>query len=157
MGQIRSVLFVCTGNSCRSVMAEGLLKKRLKELGKTGIAVYSAGVRALDGYPPTIETIEAMQKEGVSLAGFRSTGITDEMIKESDLILVMTEMHKEEVIRRVPEAAAKTFLLREYGRPSTGEKIMDPDIPDPIGQPALGYKICLELIKEDIERVAEIL
>ena len=157
MGKIHSVLLVCTGNSCRSVMAEGLLKKRLKELGKTDIVVRSAGTGALQGYPPMAETIKVMEEAGVDLSNFESTSINDELISESDLILAMSTAHRAEIIRRVPEAAAKTFLLREYGRPSAGEEIMDPDIPDPIGQPALGYKICLELIKEDIERVAEIL
>ena len=116
MNKVRSILFVCTGNSCRSVMAEGLLKKRLKELGKSDIVVRSAGVRAIDGYPPMNETIEVMKAEGVDLSGFRSAGITDEFIKGSDLILVMSPLHKAEVIRRFPGAARKTFLLREYGK-----------------------------------------
>ena len=156
MGKIRSVLFVCTGNSCRSVMAEGLLKKRLKELGKSGIIVRSAGTRAINGYPPTNETIEVLKKEGADIGEFKSTAITDEIINGSDLILVMSRAHKEEIINRVPGAAAKTFLLREYGR-AEGVDNIDPDIPDPIGLPVSGYKVCMEMIKEDIERVAKIL
>ena len=157
MRKIHSVLLVCTGNSCRSVMAEGLLKKKLKELGKTDIVVRSAGIRALDGSSPTDETIEVMKDEGVDLKNFKSTGITDELIKAADLILVMAAMHKSEVIKRVPEAAAKTFLLREYGRSEGAEKLPDPDFPDPIGLPLSGYKVCLGIMKREIERTARLL
>ena len=155
MSKIHSVLLVCTGNSCRSVMAEGLLKKRLKELGKTDITVHSAGIRAISGYPPTDETVEVMKDEGINLNHFESTGITEELIKKSDLILVMSGMHKTEVIRRLPEAAAKTFLLREYGRSEKDEKLIDPDIPDPIGLTISGYKTCMAIMKKEIERVAK--
>ena len=157
MNKIHSVLLVCTGNSCRSVMAEGLLRKRLKELGKTDISVRSAGVRALEGYPPTNETIEVMKEEGDDLKSFESTSLTDELIKRADLILVMSRAHKFEIIRRVPQAAAKTFLLREYGRADETDKLIDPDIPDPIGLSISVYKGCLSIIKKEIERVAKLL
>ncbi len=157
MSKIRSILLVCTGNSCRSAMAEGLLKKRLKELGKADIVVRSAGMRALDGYPPTNETIIVMKEEGIDLKHFESTAITDELIKSADLVLAMSTAHKLEIIKRVPEAAAKTFLLREYGMDAKSDKPVDPDIPDPIGLSISGYKICLGIMKEEIERVARFL
>ena len=113
MGKIHSVLFVCTGNSCRSVMAEGLLKKKLKELGKDDIVVRSAGVRSINDYPPTDETIEVMKGEGVDISRFKSTVLNNKLIIGADLILVMSAMHKAEIIRWTPEASAKTFLLRE--------------------------------------------
>ena len=157
MNKIHSVLLVCTGNSCRSVMAEELLKKLLKELGKADIVVRSAGIRALNGYPPTNETIEVMKEAGIDSSGFKSTGITDELIKEADLILVMSTIHKLEIIKRVPAAASKTFLLSDYGRDDKGYRTVNQEIPDPIGLPVLAYKTCLGMIKEDIERVAKIL
>ena len=157
MNSIKSILFVCTGNSCRSVMAEGMLKKRLKELGKDGIIVRSAGVRAIDGCSPTNETINVMKLQGVDISAFKSTGITDELIKGSDLILVLERAHKIEITRNIPAVASKTFFLREYGRSDKPKELIDPDISDPIGLPVSGYNVCLEMIKEDIERVAKLL
>ncbi|MDD5428440.1 MAG: low molecular weight protein arginine phosphatase [Candidatus Omnitrophica bacterium] len=157
MSNIHSVLFVCTGNSCRSVMAEGLMKKRLKELGKTSITVSSAGVRAITGFPPTYETVEVMKQSGVDLNDFKSTAMSKELIEAADLILVMSRSHKEDVVKCVPSADSKTFLLREYGRTEGSPKPDVVDIPDPIGLPVSSYKECLDMIKEDIERVANIL
>ncbi|MFA5143354.1 MAG: hypothetical protein WC522_04205 [Candidatus Omnitrophota bacterium] len=138
-------------------MAEGLLKKRLNELGKTGIIVRSAGLRALDGYSPMDETIEVMAAAGVDVNTFKSTAITKDMVKAADLILVMAASHKYEITRRVPAAAAKTFLLREYGI-TAGEKTpADTDIPDPIGLSIPEYQACLDAIKKEVERVADIL
>jgi len=156
MSNIKSILFVCTGNSCRSVMAEALMKKYLKALGKKDIIVRSTGIRAFDGYPPTDETIEVMNEEGIDVSGFKSSALTEDAIKNADLILAMGTIHKNDVIRRVPEASSKTFLLKEYGRTDSGWS-KDPDVPDPIGQPLSEYKKYLAVIKREIERVARLL
>ena len=157
MGKIRSILFVCTGNSCRSIMAEGLLKKYLSALGKNDIEVRSAGVGAMDGLSPTDGTIEVMKREGVDVSNYRSKKLTNDLIKDSDLILVMEYLHKDEVTRRVPEANSKTCLLKEFG---LDEKAIRPEgfsIPDPIGRPIKDYEYSLDTIKKEIERIAKIL
>jgi len=156
MAGIKTVLFVCTGNSCRSVMAEGLLKKYLEDLGKD-IAVMSAGTGTLDGMPPTIPTIEVMKAEGIDVSAFRSKILTEKLIKAADLILVMEAMHKEEVLRRVPSASSKTYLLREFGRSGKAERPKDPEIPDPIGQPVEYYRNSLYLIKDELQRITRII
>jgi len=155
--KIKSVLFVCTGNSCRSVMAEGLLKKYLRELGKDYIKVSSAGIRGLDGLPPTEETINVLKAEGVVMDDFRSRSVTAEMIKEADLILAMEDLHKDEVLKRVPEAAGKTFLLKEFGKPDVRNNEEGSGVPDPIGRPIEFYKYVLKLIKKEVRRIAELL
>ena len=79
MNKIIRILFVCTGNSCRSIMAEGLMKSVLKGLGKVGIDVSSAGVSAIDGFRPTHETIEVMKREGVD--------VSEDDLKELELLV----------------------------------------------------------------------
>jgi len=158
MNKLHSVLFVCTGNSCRSIMAEGLLKKKLSRLGKDYITVESAGTKAADGFTPTNETITLMKEEGIDVAGFKSKRLTEEMIKTSDLILVMQPMHRDEAIRKVPEAASKTYLLTEFAKKGQQTKESDESsIPDPIGMSIDYYRHCLGLIKKEIERISELL
>lgn len=155
MDDKKTILFVCTGNSCRSVIAEGLLKKKLKELGKTRIEVRSAGIRAANGLPPTAETVIVMKEEGIDVSEARTAYLTDDMIKKATLILVMENLHRNEIINRVPAASTKTFLLKEYAR--AGEK-SHPEgfsVPDPIGRPLGDYRRCLELLKKEIDRIAE--
>ena len=155
MNKIHSILFVCTGNSCRSVMAEGLLKKRLKESGKN-IEVRSAGIGAVGGMPPTPETVEVMKREGVDVSMFKTKHINEEMIRDAGLIFVMEELHRHEVITRVPEAASKTYLLKEFGRSGkTGNGAGS--IHDPIGRPIEYYRACLEDINKEIDRIARLL
>ena len=158
MSDIKSMLFVCTGNSCRSIMAEGLMKKYLKALGKDQVEVASAGVGAVGGFSPTEETVEVMRKEGVDVSEYRSKKITKEMIKNASLILVMETSHKEIVTGLMPEATAKTHLLKEFL--IEGEEKNYPDdrnIPDPIGKPMDYYKLSFEIIKNQIERIARLL
>ena len=139
-------------------MAEGIMKKRLKELGKEGIMVRSAGTRTINGFSPTAHTAEVLKDEGAELDNFKSTAINKDIIERSDLILVMEAMHKDEVLKLVPEAASKTFLLREYGRTQgRGADAIAGEIPDPIGGAVSEYRTCLNLIKEDIERIVKIL
>lgn len=158
MHKISSVLLVCTGNSCRSIMAEGLLKKYLKKEGKEDIEVKSAGVRAIDGMTPTAETVEVMKKEGVDVSGFRSKCLTHDLIKKSDLILAMALHHMDEIIKTAPDAAPKAHLLKQYGlEPDDVEAREDPDILDPIGKPISYYERVFETIKKEIERIAKLL
>lgn len=157
MGKINSVLFVCTGNSCRSVMAEWLLKKYLKSLGKSRIKVQSAGILALGGLSPTSETIDVMSHEGLDVKGYISKSLTTELLKDADLILVMEDLHKKEVLKILPEAASKTYLLREFGKETEEGDSSPSGISDPIGRSIDVYKNCLETIKKEIERIAKVI
>ncbi len=145
------------GNSCRSVMAEGLMKKYLKEAGKSGIEVHSAGITALTGFSPTDETIDVMKKEGVDLSAYRSKQATEELIKNSDLILVMEYAHKDSIIKMLPDAAPKVHLLKEYGSESEDSFPDNMNIRDPIGKPMDYYKLSFEIIKDQVKRIAKLI
>jgi protein-tyrosine-phosphatase len=157
MSKIKSVLLVCTGNSCRSVMAEGILKKYLKELGKSDIEVMSAGIHAIDGMGPTKETIDVMNKEGIDISGFRSKALTEDLIKKSDLILVMAGHHMDDIITRVPYAVSKVHILKQFGIKCETRSCEDMDIADPIGRDKSFYEEVFLAIKKEMKRISQIL
>lgn len=112
------ILFVCTGNTCRSPMAEGLLRHLA---GKRGLAliVRSAGVSAWDGSPISKHTADILQSKGIS-GQKTSAAVTDEAVAWADLILTMTVGHKETLIRRYPEALDKIYALKEFAENDPG-------------------------------------
>ena len=120
--QLKKVLVVCTGNSCRSPMAEGWLNPRLAGKGWTA---ESAGVAAWGGAPPTPEAVEAMWEIGVDISAHRSRKLTVGAVAEATMILAMAESHRREIVQAYPEAAGKTFLLNSFG-PGPARDVADP-------------------------------
>jgi len=152
---IKSILIVCTGNSCRSVMAEGLLGKFLKSCGREDIEVISAGIGTMRGMMASPNTIEVMKKEGIDVSDHRAQLITEDMIKAADLVLGMELVHINTVLNMLPEAKDKTHLLIEYAYEGQEDKPKDFTVSDPIGKPKEVYESVLMTIKDAIERLVK--
>jgi protein-tyrosine-phosphatase len=125
---MKKLIFVCTGNTCRSPMAEGLLRDLLPAASDWEIS--SAGVCAANGWPPSDYAIEALSEKGINIAKITSRTLTPELIEEADLLVTMTEGHRQAVLTAVPESDGKVFLLKSFGVAQCAA-----DIDDPVGGP----------------------
>jgi len=148
----KHILFVCTGNSCRSVMAQALMQQLLQKAGLEAIQVESAGVFAIEGMSPTRETLRVLQEVGVDCTSYKARPLLTQMVNEADLILAMEQFQIEEILRRSQGAKEKVHLLKMYGA-NPQDIVGTPDIPDPIGKPLEVYEACFMEIREAIERV----
>ncbi len=127
MSSLYRVMFVCTGNTCRSPMAEGGLRKLLENRGIKNIEVYSSGTTAASGFPATAYAIEASRIWEADITRHHSRPLTADLIERSDLILAMTPQHCYDIIRMLPEARDKIYLLKNFPeRGCEGEGIADP-------------------------------
>ncbi|HBR01955.1 MAG TPA: low molecular weight protein arginine phosphatase [Ruminiclostridium sp.] len=150
----KKIVFVCTGNTCRSPMAEALFKDILKERDGLGaeFSVFSAGIYAYEGDPAAYEAIDAMKEEfGIDISSHRARVLDDQDIREAYIILVMTRHHREMILELYPEAADKVYTLKEYA----GEEGGDPDICDPFGGDYEVYKGCSSEIEAMLLNAAD--
>ena len=150
---MRSVLFVCSGNTCRSPMAEAIMADLIEDhptLG--GLEVRSAGTFACEGARMSEYAEKALQELGIKPRRHRASPLTPELLDNSDLILTMQEQHLEEINALSPDSQDKAHTLKGYVEGVSGfDASGDYDIPDPYFQPLEVYVECAQDLKSCIE------
>ena len=181
-----SILVVCTGNVCRSPIAEGMLRAALlARMGEDAPRVRSAGTAAWEGSGAMPESVAAAAERGVDIRGHEARTMSTAMLEEADLVLGMATEHREEVARLVPAAAGRVFTLKELVRllealpppgpgttPTLAGRIAladdlrrkgfegnphDEDVKDPLGTPLETYRAIAWELKGWIDRLADLL
>lgn len=147
----RHVLIVCTGNTCRSPLAEVMLRRLLEErgMGHT-VTVASAGVGTVDGAPAAEGARRVAAERGLRLDGHRTRSVDEDVLARADLILTMEVSHKERLLRRYPRYAHAVYTLKEYA--GVGGS---PDVDDPYGGDDARYRAAADEIRALLERVVD--
>ncbi len=146
-----TILFVCSGNSCRTPMAEGLMKIKIPQEFEDRVEVVSAGTLGINGSPATYFGIQAAGDLGANISEHRSQGISRELLHTADIVFCMADGHQSILASQYPEFNENVFLLRAFDRPSD-EQIYE-DIEDPIGRGLPEYQECAQLINSELERI----
>lgn len=167
------ILMVCTGNLCRSPMAEGIVRHALERSGCSEIEVASVGTWAMFGLPAMDEAIETMRGRGIDIEAHRSRGVDPKELKAADVVIAMTSVHRKEILSIAPEVSDRLILLKELvelglegelpteaearvarllgaARPKWRRAL---DLDDPIGKPIGAY----QKTAAEIEVAAEVL
>ena len=169
------ILVVCTGNICRSPMAEAFLRAALtRRLGDGATPVRSAGTAGWEGSGATDEAIDAAGERGADLGGHRARRLSRAMLADADLIVCMAAEHRDAVAQMEPQALDRTFTIGELVRllgttpqggtlaervaaaaaARNGAEVDDPDVRDPLGDPIEGYREVAGELVDLTERLA---
>lgn len=148
-----NIMFVCTGNTCRSAMAEAWMKFYVEkdEILKNKVHVFSCGIYAEEGEGATYASIEAMKEYGIDLKRHKATNIQKSNLQNMDWILCATKSHKHAVQQMYPELKEKVYTIKEYAE-YDGENL---DIKDPWGYDIEIYRFCASEIESCIRNIIE--
>ena len=143
------IMYVCTGNTCRSPMAEGILRKLLEERGCKDVEVSSSGIGTLDGYPATPSAVEVSQQYDIDISDHHSGRLTHKLFKEQDLIFALAQNHYE-FMRNFPDFESKVYMVKAF--PHYGHPDPEHSVEDPLGGSLEEYKVTFEEIYTEIRR-----
>lgn len=148
---VHEVLFVCTGNSCRSVMAEFIFRKLAGEKGLS-VHAHSAGIAAAHGSGASFETLEVLKRDGMDARPHSSRMVHEGSMDSADMILALTEEHATHLRKHFPEDEPKIYLLTEfYTGPERAQYVHG--VPDPIGLSSDVYRTTYSVIKSCVQNL----
>lgn len=148
--------FVCSGNICRSPMAEYMFKSIIPPNWQNMTKIESAGTLGIIGAPAADEAIEVLREIKIDLASHRSQGIDLEWLKGMDIVFVMSQEHIEFIDQEYPQEKSKVFRLREYAQ-NASDKDADYDIADPVGLSLDVFRATREQIHDELLRILPVL
>ncbi|MCK4488231.1 MAG: hypothetical protein KAU38_15915 [Desulfobacterales bacterium] len=151
--QIANILFVCTGNICRSPFAQGIFTKVVAQKGLKGVTAESAGLLALPGNSATYMAQRVAAEYGADLAQHEAKSVSKDLVAWSDLILVMEKSHEDALLTAFPEVAGKVLLVRYFARFGSRRR----GIADPYGLDYDAYRFCFLDIEDAVSGLVDFL
>ena len=146
------VLFVCSGNICRSPMAAEYFRDRAARSGLSHVVVDSGGTLGIEGSPASPDAVTAMEEVGVDLTHHRSKGLTPEMLTTTDLVVGMARQHLEWIAWNLQNGPESRWVLRAFEKRPVPDPHA-PDLADPIGRPLPFYREQREILTRSLDHL----